>query len=618
MKTSSTILLVVILTATSIAQPQPPDTLWTKTFGGSSSDYGWCVQQTSDGGYIVAGETYSFVPDPYQNIYLIKTDADGDTIWTRIIGGDWGDVGRSVQQTTDGGYIVAGTSENFGGNWDFYLVKTDANGDTLWTRPYGGGAPDVCYSGQQTQDGGYILAGYTRSFGGFDRDVYLVKTDADGDTLWTRTYDGPADDYGMSIQQTTDEGYIIGGYTYSYGAGEKDVYLIKTNINGDTVWTCTYGGNQYDSGWSVQQTTDGGYIIAGCTNSYGAGMTDVYLIKTDADGDTIWTRTYGGSDCDGGYSVQQTYDGGYIIAGMTWPLSSPWRDVYVVRTDVNGDTIWTRTVCESYFWWESGTSVQQTLDGGYIISGNAENMIGYHHLDVYLVRLESDFAPLSVTLTPYNTPIQIPPGGGSFVFDALVENNTVNPINFDAWEEVILPNGTIYDPFIMRSGLVSPAGSSIIRQITQFVPANVRAGSFTYIGNVGLYPVTVVASDSFPFEVLPGESAPNHNLGWAAYGWEGTEEPVFSTPPNEYISLSTHPNPFNTETLITFDLPYASTVEIAIYNIAGRKVASLAGGKYEAGTHQVPFDGSELSSGIYFVRLQAGEQIQTQKCLLIR
>ena len=189
-----------------------------------------------------------------------------------------------------------------------------AQADTLWTRTYGGSDFDKGYSVQQTQDGGFIIVGFTESYGAGGEDVYLIKTDENGDTLWTRTYGGSSDDMGNSVQETTDGGFIIAGYTYSYGAGGSGVYLIRTDSLGDTLWTRTYGGSDDDYGYSVQQCQDGGFIIAGKTESYGAGYYDVYLIRTDSMGDTLWTKTYGGSDDDEGYSVQQCQDGGFIIA----------------------------------------------------------------------------------------------------------------------------------------------------------------------------------------------------------------------------------------------------------------------------------------------------------------
>ncbi|MBA7703424.1 hypothetical protein ES703_112210 [subsurface metagenome] len=292
---------------------------------------GWSVQQTLDSGYIVVGGTESYGAGE-SDIYLIKTDANGDTLWTTTYGGAYDDWGNSVQRTSDGGYIIGGYTESFGaGNGDLYLIKTDSLGDTLWTRTYGGTGWDMGWSVQQTLDSGYIVAGRIWSVG-VSSNVYLIKTDASGDSLWSKIYGGiSSQEIGFSVQQTSDSGYIVAGVTTS-GPGTTYGYLIKTYANGDTLWTKTYGeGGDYDWLISVQETSDSGYIIAGFTDSQGAGSSDVWLIKTDANGDTLWTKTYGDTLLDVGYSVQQTSDGGYIIAGGTESYGAGGSDVWLLK-----------------------------------------------------------------------------------------------------------------------------------------------------------------------------------------------------------------------------------------------------------------------------------------------
>jgi hypothetical protein len=330
---------------------------WERNYGWPQRDEGYSVQQTTDGGYIVAGWTI-----PIQNaiqVYLIKTDAFGDTLWTRTYGGANVDEGNSVQQTQDGGYIVAGYTNSFGDAYgDVYLIKTNPLGDTLWARTYGGTGIEEGYSVQQTTDGGYIIAGVNIPYGSIYDNIYLIKTNDAGDTLWTRTYSGTGTDskYGYSVQQTSDGGYIVAGETHF------QVYLIKTNALGDTLWSKTYGGNY---GYSVQQTSEGGYIVAGGT--YSVGDSDqVYLIKTNTSGDPLWTRTYGGIHNDYGYSVRQTSDGGYIVAGTTYAFGNL-TQVYLIKTNAFGDTLWTKTYGGGGH--EAGNSAQQTTDGGYIVAG---------------------------------------------------------------------------------------------------------------------------------------------------------------------------------------------------------------------------------------------------------
>ncbi|KPJ51983.1 hypothetical protein AMJ39_08875 [candidate division TA06 bacterium DG_24] len=268
---------------------------------------------------------------------LVPFSAMGQITFERTYGGPAGDWAYSGEETSDGGYVIAGLTYSYGAGWDdVYLIKTDNVGDTVWTRTYGGPDADRGYWGEQTSDGGYIVAGVAHSLGAGLDDVYLIKTDSGGDTVWTRTYGGADWDGGRSVEETGYGGYIITGLTWSFGAGAEDVYLIKTDSAGDTVWTRAYGGPAGDWGYWAEQTSDGGYIIAGLTWSYGAGAEDVYLIKTDSAGDTVWTRTYGGPDGDWGYSVEETSDGGYIIAGLTWSYGAGAEDVYLIKTDAGG------------------------------------------------------------------------------------------------------------------------------------------------------------------------------------------------------------------------------------------------------------------------------------------
>ena len=379
-------ILCLIFFSFSIIQAQV-DTLWTKTFGGNIEETGYSVQQISDGGYIIIGYTSSFGAGGW-DVWLIKTNADGDTLWTKTFGGSDYDQGKSVKQTQDEGYIITGGTSSFGtGNSDVWLIKTNADGDTLWTKTFGGSGYEAGYSVQQASDGGYIITGYTSSFGAGDNDVWLIKTNASGDTLWTKTYGGNSDDYSYSVRQTKDDGYIITGYTQSFGAGVNDIWLIKTNASGDTLWTKTFGGSGYDVALSVQQTMDEGYIMTGSTRSFNDANGDVWLIKTDVSGDILWTKTYGGGDYDMGYSVQQTIDKGYIVAGTTSSFGANIQDIWLIKTNTDGDTIWTKTFVGSGA--NVAFSVQQTTDEGYIITGwttSFDNGNG----DIWLIKTTAD------------------------------------------------------------------------------------------------------------------------------------------------------------------------------------------------------------------------------------
>jgi hypothetical protein len=301
------------------------DTLWTKTYGGTSDDGGRAVQQTNDGGYIITG----FGND----INLLKTDANGNISWIKSFGATNSPEGESVIQTSDGGYFISGDAGLIN------LIKTDSNGDTIWTRNYNGlSSSNRAYSVQQTNDGGYVVSGYTQGTAA-SWDFYLLKLNAVGDSLWTRTFGGTFDEQGRCVKQTSDGGYIIAGKTsFSFGAGGDDIYLVRTDSSGNVVWSKTYGGAANDAAYSVQQTNDGGFITVGETQSFGAGDRDVYLVKTDANGTLAWSKTFGGTSWDAGRSVQQTADGGYIIAGFSASFNAGDFDIYLIKTDANGNS----------------------------------------------------------------------------------------------------------------------------------------------------------------------------------------------------------------------------------------------------------------------------------------
>jgi S-formylglutathione hydrolase FrmB len=304
--------------------------MWNKTFGGSDLERGTSIQQTSDGGYIIAGSTRSYGAGN-GDVWLIRTDSSGDVAWNQTFGGSDSDYGFSVQQTLDGGYIIAGSTNSYGaGRSDVWLIKTDSSGNETWNQTFGGSDYDHGHSVQQTSDGGYIITGRTNSYGAGRSDVWLIKTDSSGDVAWNQTFGGSDNDDGYSVQQSSDGGYIITG-AYSYGAGRADVWLIKTDSSGNEMWAQIFGGSYYDYGSSVRQTSDGGYIIAGDTESYGVGHTNVWLIKTDSSGDVEWTQTFGGSGSDYGRSVQQTSDGGFIIGGSRRFYGAGDGDIWLLK-----------------------------------------------------------------------------------------------------------------------------------------------------------------------------------------------------------------------------------------------------------------------------------------------
>ncbi len=347
------------------------------------NDAAYDVAQCTDGGFILAGST------DLNNIFIIRTNAYGDTIWSRHLG--YIDA-YSVKQTIDGGFIITGSTLNpdtAGGiNRDLYLIKTNPNGDTLWTRRFGGKRDDVGFCVAQTIDSGYIVTGETNDSLTNVSCIFLVKTNTNGNLLWKRKIGNQNHCYSHSVHQTTDGGYIISGSSENYTSYQEDVYLVKTNSTGDTLWTRTYGGTQADYSWDVVPTNDGGYIVGGTTGSYGAGSNDFYAIKTNANGDTLWTRTYGGIDIDELSSIVQTNDGGYALAGITYSFGAGNEDVYLVRINSVGDTLWTRTFGGALY--DGGhLGMVKTSDGGFAIGGMS-NSYGALDNDFYLIKTDEN------------------------------------------------------------------------------------------------------------------------------------------------------------------------------------------------------------------------------------
>jgi hypothetical protein len=319
--------------------------VWSRTFGGTGGEWAFSVVQTSDGGYALAGYTTSYGAGK-SDFWLIKTDSLGNQQWNKTYGGTANDWASSVVQTSDGGYALVGsTYSSSGSSYDFWLIKTDPSGNELWNKTYGTHYNDYASSVVETVDHGYALTGVTNSFGDGaltsfrdlfivgNADAWLVKTDSSGNELWNKTFGGPHDDGAFSLAQTIDGGYALAGNTYSFSDGDNtDFWLVKTDSSGNELWNKTFGGPKDDFGYCVIQTNDGGCALVGITNSSGAGYEDVWLIKTDSCGNKLWDKTYGGSLNDEAYFVMQTEDDGYALAGSTYAFGAGLWDAWLIKT----------------------------------------------------------------------------------------------------------------------------------------------------------------------------------------------------------------------------------------------------------------------------------------------
>ena len=290
------------------------DTIWTRIFGEAEDVQSISMDITSDSGYIIAGWTYIGATDSAK-VYLIRTNANGDTLWIKKLGGTRNDDGRCVRQTLDGGFIISGETNSFGAGYqDTYIIKTDANGNVEWSKALGGPLFDYGYAICETDDSGFVALVTFNAFSN-NSDILLVKMNSLGDTLWSKSYGGSGVDMGFDIVETFDHGFAVMGYTNSFGSGGGDGYLLVTDSTGNLLWSKTYGDTGDEFGTGISQTPDSGYILCGYTSSFGVSTLAPYLIKVNAEGDLLWSETYEDSNYGVAWSVIQTFDGGYLTAG---------------------------------------------------------------------------------------------------------------------------------------------------------------------------------------------------------------------------------------------------------------------------------------------------------------
>jgi len=378
---------------------------WIRTFGGTNEDGGSSIKQTSDGGFIMAGYT-SYNNTAVTEAWLIKTDSEGNKLWQKTFANidyDWiplplldlldffwqeafgrelSESADSVQQTNDGGYIISGSTrlKGAGGN-DAWLIKTDSQGNEQWQKTFGGGRDDWASSVQQTSDGGYILAGGKASSSMGYADAWLIKTDSQGNEIWQKTFGGKGEDWASSVQQTSDGGYIIAGLIYSYDANDFSALLIKTDSQGNKLWQKTFSGRSqlYCIAGPVQQTSDGGYI----TGMVASRNSEARLIKTDSVGRKIWEKSLVGTNFRDICSLQQTSDDGYIITGIS--LLGPRNfNAWLIKTDSEGNELWRKIFGGLKNDW--AFSVQQ-ISNGYIMAGKTESS-GSGSSDAWLIKTD--------------------------------------------------------------------------------------------------------------------------------------------------------------------------------------------------------------------------------------
>jgi len=382
-------------TPTPTAAPTPtgtpePSPHYSLTLGGGGDDRAADIQLTADGGCIIAGHTDSFGAGAY-DAYLVKLDDQDQVTWAQTYGGKASDYANAVAQTGDGGFICAGLTKSLGsGKYDAYLIKTGPNGNLEWEKTYGGDGDDRAFSVRQTADGGFIVAGYTDSKGAGEDDVYLLKTDARGELVWERTFGGELDDRARYVTSAPKGGFLVVGYSVSFAEGKElsaDIYILKIDGDGNEEWARTFGTTDTDYGYWLEYTPDGGYVISGYNVTYQVGARDFYIVKVDADGNDTLDKSIGGPLYERSGNILLSDDGGYVLAGHRETHGETDSDIWLVKTDANGEVVWDQTFGGSNK--ERAFRIRATADGGYIMAGYTDSF-GAGGADIYIVKTDGD------------------------------------------------------------------------------------------------------------------------------------------------------------------------------------------------------------------------------------
>ncbi len=389
-----TIVLFFIFSMLIIPQPTSAqlNDEWKKSYGGAGKDIAKSVIFTEDGGLLIAGSTRSFGEGKLYNFHIVKTNNNGYTEWRRTYGGKFDDEAEDIIQTDDGGFLIAGSSESFQGRaqYDFYMIKTDSKGRKKWDAGFGGNYNEKCYSVIQTDDGGYLLAGSTITYGARGNDFWVVKTNETGavveddNSTWKRAFGGDGDDICRSVIKTDDGNYLLAGYTDSFGDPGQGSYLVKINGKGEKIWERASGGTFDDYVYDAISTEDGGFVYVGSTTSYGAGEESFWLVKTNSKGYEEWNYSSDGGYDEVAYSVVETKDGNYLMGGYTSSYGQGGMDFWAVEVNEKGKAVSKKTFGSGGD--EVAYSIAKSENGKYALAGYTESY-GAGQSDFWVVKI---------------------------------------------------------------------------------------------------------------------------------------------------------------------------------------------------------------------------------------
>ena len=543
---------------------------WSKTYATFGNERIHGVKQAENGDYyLIAWMEGGF---GFVDILMMKVDSLGNQIWAENFGGFSADEPRGLNITPDGEILVSGYVSSFGfGGKDIQIIKADNNGNIHWAKTFGTIFDDHNARNLITSNGNYLFTGETDFTGFLNWNPTLIKTDTSGNIIWAKRYPGNVEDWSRSVIELSSGGYVFAGNTQSYGSGQNDIYIVKTDTSGNVIWAKAIGSNQDDVGYSVTESSDGKIAVAGYTNSFGFGAYDVFLLKMDLDGTLDWLHTFGGLNDEFAFDLKTTPDNGFILTGKRVSDAIGGSDVYVVKTDASGKT-------ECGFLNASPIVTDVPLNAvsanfGIVSAGSAASP----------TIISSDQSTNSNVLCRV-IPVEL----GSY--NSKIINNSVSL----TWETVTETNNLGFE--IRRDGekigFVNGNGTTTEKHDYDFTDKNLVPGKYEY-------------------EVIQID-------------FDGTRDELFkimvdvNNIPNEFSLSQNYPNPFNPSTKITYTIANQSQVILKVYNSLGTEVKTLVNKVQPPGFYYVNFDGASLSSGVYFYTIRAGNHVSSKKMILLR
>jgi len=598
------------------------------SYGGIGSELATVLDLTSDGGYVVVGSSSSFSSD--QDMYILKLNSNGNVEWSKVYHSP-GSIDRlhNVKQNTSGGYYLTGYVESGFGFVDHSILKADGSGNLIWAKNFGGMEAEELRALTLTPDGGILVSGYNASFGAGAKDVQAIKISSSGDIEWAKTYGSIWEDFNFDNKLLSDGNYLLSGATDISGYYSIRPLIIKIDPAGNIIWSKIYSGTVEDWGYSIE-TDDSGFLLSGDTRTYGlGGSRDIYLIKTDSLGNVLWAKAYGGIGDEESRYVLRSIDNKYVICGFTDSFGFGGFDAFLMKVDSIGNLDWFYTYGGQQN--DYARYVLETSDSGYVIAGNRySNSLGSG--DIYLIKTDK-FGYSGCDFTAPNVNI------------------------------FTIPNLQSIDYTLYTHNVISVAGLSL--SVTNsntaskfycgYIPVELK--SFNYKienNNVVLKWATATEINNHGFEIErraeeadwvttgfvegKGTTAETQYYSYCddLFGvnskivfyrlkqidyngqFEYSPEVKVSIPPAVFGLEQNYPNPFNPTTKIRYSLKNDCNVSLSVYDVLGNKVASLVNSYQNAGMYEVIFDGSNLSSRIYFYQIKAGEFTAIKKLLLLK